>query len=215
MADARVRGVLAALVLVLAACTSQQDLRKAELAELASWLPGRYDNTAQIAEAPGGTAREALAITIVPVYAPFLSDYVFYAEETAAGDPRRIFSQRLWAFDTARDAIVQGAYSLTDPARWRSGYAAPDLFKSLMPQDVKAASGCELAWKREDGRFVATNDRQRCRALSPVTRSMVSIEARSELTPDELLVTEQSFDMAGRRVGNEATTHRFRKGGAP
>lgn len=213
MADLSIRAALVAALCALAACTSQQDLRKAELAELAAWLPGRYDNTAQVAQ--NTEVREPLAITIVPVYAPFLSDHVFYAEETAAGDPRRIFSQRLWAFEAADDTIVQGAYSLTDPARWRSGYAAPDLFKSLMPQDVKAASGCELAWQREEGRFVATNDRQRCRTLSPVTRSMVSIEARSELTPDELVVTEQTFDMAGRRVGAEPSVYRFRKGGAP
>lgn len=199
----------------LAACAGQEKLAKAQLAELVTWLPGRYDNLVQ-AEAAGAAAHEALALTIVPIYAPMLGDHVFYLQETAADDPRRVLDQRLLSFDTAEDGtLVQATFQLTDVLRWRDAHLNPDLFKSLMPQDVRPMQGCELRWTKTPQGFRGENDPQRCRVSSRVTGGMVFLESRAELGPDELALSARTLDASGNLVQGRATEpfYRFRKSG--
>jgi len=68
-------------MLALSACTSQTDLRKAELAALAVELPGNYRNPHQ-------------QLTILRLAAPMVGDQIFYVRETMADDSRRVISER-------------------------------------------------------------------------------------------------------------------------
>src|SRR5687767_7977829 len=85
-----------ALTLLLAACSSQARKAEAELATLAEWLPGRYDNVEQLR---GDATRQPAVLRVVPFYAAPLGKAAFYLHETAADDPRRVLSQRIIAFD--------------------------------------------------------------------------------------------------------------------
>jgi len=202
--------------LVLGACADQRKLREAELAELAQWLPGAYDNTAQNAEdlRSGRKEHEALAIVVTPIYAPFISEHVFYSQEMAADDPRRVLGQRVLAFRVDDDdRIVQSVMSLAEPARWRDGHLNPDLFKALMARDIGSAAGCDMYWKKEPTKFVAENDKSRCRITSRVTGGPVTVEARAELTPSELAMSDRSYDPSGKLVygHSDEPFYRFRK----
>jgi hypothetical protein len=208
------RKALAAVIAViavtaLAGCSSQTKLREAELSQLAEWLPGRYDNRDQAERdtKDGGAGHEALAIVIVPIYAPALGKYAFYSQEMAADDSRRVTAQRVIAFDVAADKrIVQGMYALTEPVRWRDAHLNPDLFKGLIPhQDVRPLPGCELVWVKEGERFTAANDPARCRMPSRITGGTVNLEVRAELAQGELAMSDRSYDADGRLVyGNAA-----------
>ena len=89
----------------MAACSSTADLRKAELSE-PGWLPGTYGN-------------DSSSIAFVPIYAPFISDHVFFNEETVLRDGRAVVtSQRVVAFGH-RQQIVQASY--LDRARALAG----------------------------------------------------------------------------------------------
>lgn len=186
-------------VALLAACSSAQDLRKAELAELATWLPGSYEQ---------GTAD----IVFMPIYAPFLSDNVFFTEEAASGNGRRVLVQRILAFDVIDKHIVQASYQLTEPDRWRAGLQHPDLFKSLMEQDLRLQAGCEMLWVKDGERFVGANDRSNCRAVRP-GGSLAFLESRAELTADDYARADRWFDSAGRLIGGrtDGGLDRFRK----
>lgn len=203
------------LALSLGACASKQDLRKGELAELAQWLPGYYDNSAQHAAetAAGKVTHQALALTVIPVYAPFLSDYVFLVQETAASDPRRVFSQRLLSFEAGKETIVQSSYSFTEPGRWRYATESPDLFKGMIAPDVRPSGACAQLWKRDGDQYVGESDKQRCRTTSRATGQLVNVEARTELTPDEMVVGERHYDSQGRVVFGEGEDafYRFRR----
>lgn len=209
-------GFLAVIALSLGACTPQQDLRKAELAELAQWLPGYYDNSAQHAAeaAAGKVAHQSLALTVIPIYAPFLSDYVFLVQESAAGDPRRVFSQRLLAFEAGKETIVQSSYSFVEPSRWRYATDSPDLFKGMIAPDVRPSGACAQVWKREGDKYVGESDKQRCRTTSRSTGALVNVEAQTELTPNELAVGERHYDLQGKVVFGEGEDafYRFRRG---
>jgi len=168
-------------MLALAGCSNDVKLRKAELQQLATLLPGRYDNREQ-AEAAGGAGDAAFELSIVPIYAPFLSDYVFYVQENALGDPRRVLAQRLFVFDLVDEKrIVQRTLGFAEPMRWRDGHMNTDLFKGMMGQDVGAAAGaCLLEWSLGTGSFAG-------KAASPGT---CVGPARAELTGRGLTLAE-------------------------
>jgi hypothetical protein len=189
-------------ILLLNACASQSKLRDAELAQLLEWYPGHYSTVDQ-AGSP-----MALELNVVRIYAPLMGEHVFYAQETAADDPRRVIAQRVVSFGVVKGAgIVQSLWSPAEPTRWRDAHLNADLFKGLQPEDFKRLSGCELTWVQKDGRFTGANDMKTCRNGSG------RMDLRAELTSDELALADLSYDFSGRLVqGNAAEPfYRFRK----
>jgi hypothetical protein len=184
----------AALLTVLAllgGCADKQALREEDLGELLSWLPGRYDNSAQVAQEAqqsGHPAHEAIALLIMPVHTPRLGHHVFFAQESAANDPRRVMSGRMFSFDTdEKYGIVGLMYEFNEPARWHDGQQHPELFTGLVAEDVSAA-GCEFLWKRSGEQFIATHDPKRCHSIGgPVGQNA------AELTPNSLTLADFKF----------------------
>ena len=130
--------------LLLSACSSQNDLRKAELATLAGQLPGVYRNPEQ-------------ELMILRVAAPLVGDQVFYVRETMADDVRRVISERIWSLDVAADGRLAGAvYALDEPERWHIGAESPELFRSLLLRDLRTLPGCGLRWEPVARGFTGT-----------------------------------------------------------
>src|SRR5690606_6800047 len=82
-----VRTWFGTLLVLLAACASQPARDEVFMARLVATLPGSYDNLAQ-ARQGGGHA--ALRLVIAPVQAPQVADHVYYVQEMAADDARRV-----------------------------------------------------------------------------------------------------------------------------
>ncbi len=158
--------VLLALLLAAGGCADQGKQREAELTDLLSWLQGSYDNRAQVeseARQSGHAPHERIALLIIPVYVPRLGKHVLYAQESAADDPRRVMSERLFSFDIdEKRGIVGLVFDFVEPRRWRDGQNNPEIFTSVVTQDV-SPSGCELLWHRAGQQFVGNVDPQRCR----------------------------------------------------
>lgn len=138
------RSVVAALcaigafsgVVGLSGCASAGS-RKAQtdFVQFVTQLSGDYDNRAQVASQPD---LGAVQVSILPAYAPALGKQVFYLHETVAGDARRLVSQRLVAVEIGdHGQIKQRDWVFTDAPRWRTAREQPDLFKSLILDDVK------------------------------------------------------------------------------
>jgi hypothetical protein len=156
------RCLLAGLLLV-GGCTDQTKVHEGELTELLAMFPGHYDNTAQVeADTRAHPPHDAIALTITHVYTPRLGHYVYYAQETAADDPRRVFSQKMYSFAVdEKRGIVETLYELAEPVRWRDGQQNKDMFTSMVMEDVQPEA-CQLMWKKKDGGFVATHDPKVC-----------------------------------------------------
>jgi len=158
---------LAGALAALAACADQEQVQEAELTQLLAVLPGNYDNHAQAElEARNGVpaAHDAVALSITHVETPRLGHYVYYAQETAAGDPNRVLSQKMYSFRVdEKRGIVETLYELNEPLRWRDGQRDKELFTSMMKSDVQA-EGCQLLWKKKDtgGGFTASHDPKAC-----------------------------------------------------
>jgi hypothetical protein len=184
-------GALLTVLALLWGCADQQKVREEELSDLLSWLPGRYDNSAQVAQEAqqsGHPAHEAIALLIMPVHAPRLGHHVFFAQESAANDPRRVMSGRMFSFDTdEKYGIVGLMYEFNEPARWHDGQQHPELFTGLVVEDVSSA-GCEFLWKKSGDQFIATHDPKRCHSVGgPVSQNA------AELTPNSLTLADFKF----------------------
>ena len=152
--------------LALAGCASDPTkLREADLTVLLTMLPGHYDNRGQAElDARSGThpAHEAVSLIVLHVYTPRLGHYVYYAQESAADDPRRVLSQKMYSFQfDEKRGIVETLYEFVEPGRWRDGYQSKDLFTAVTMEDVQA-EGCQLLWKKKDDGFVGARDPKIC-----------------------------------------------------
>lgn len=213
------RRLCVAAALLIGACASQSPHRDVELAQINEWLPGRYDNQAQIAAdlAAGRPTHEPLALVVVPVDALQMGHHVYYVEESAGrieapGTPRLILAQHLASIDVVNGKIVAALYSFTDPQRWRDGRSTPELFSALQPQDVKLMRGCGLDWSSEPGKYVGSDDPHLCITSSALTGGAESLRIRVELTRDEIALSTGPVEAAGSNPAADSYT-RFRRSG--
>jgi hypothetical protein len=203
-----IRLLLAVLVMpCLAACNTTAARGEAALNELVALLPGSYDNIAQARNAPD---HSSLRLVIAPVQAPLVGDHVFYMQEMAGDDPRRVLSQRLYVVDAvpSSEMAVMTLLDFIEPSRWRDGQLNRDLFRSLIMTDLRPRAGCDLLWKRADTGFSATNNPQQCRGTSRETGETLKVEMRAEVDSDGVTLFEQHRDALGAVVpGAEADPH--------
>jgi hypothetical protein len=155
-----------AAALTAAGCASgPPKATEADLMQMLTMLPGRYDNAAQTeADAKSGThpANEAVALLILHVQTPRLGHYVYYAQESAADDPRRVFSQKMYSFQLdEKRGIVETLYEFVEPKRWREGSQNKDLFTAVQGDDVQPEL-CQLLWTKKADSFVAAHDPKAC-----------------------------------------------------
>lgn len=201
----------AALIAVLVglaqpAAAAQSARRTAQdFAEFLELLAGRYDTTAQArAEADAGLPRrEPVLRVVVPVRAGFIGDTVYYVQESVAGDARRVIGQQLSLFATAPGTglIVETPVTFNEPLRWRDGERNPELFRSILPQDVKAQTGCEVLWRKVAGGFDGATDAARCRRSG--AGGVQRVEKRYVLRTEGLTVQERRVDESGQAVAEE------------
>ena len=183
--------------LAAAGCASTPPATATDLTLMLTMLPGRYDNRAQAeADAGSGThpAHEAVALVIIHVYTPRLGHYVYYAQESAADDPRRVLSQKMYSFQLdEKRGIVETMYEFVDPRRWRDGYQSKDLFTAVQMEDVQP-EGCQLLWKKKGDGFVAAHDQKFC----PDKGGDAAAAPQMQLLADALTVGDYKFVRKGR-----------------
>jgi len=193
--------LLGAALLVPGGCTSggkhaQDRMTQADLMLMLTMLPGRYDNGAQAqldARDNIHPAHESVALVITHVYTPRLGHYVYYAQESALDDPRRVLGQKMWSFELdEKRGLVQTLYELNEPTRWRDGYLNKDLFTSMQMEDVQP-EGCRLIWKKKSDGFAATHDPQVC-----PDSAAAAAAAQMELSAGALAVGDYKFVRQGR-----------------
>jgi hypothetical protein len=174
MVESVLRRLAPALLGVLAGCVSQQDLRRGELVALAGSMPGAWDNNSQAAGERAGAGAvvhlpERLEITRVA--APVIGKVVFLVRERSSADLRRVLGERLWIFDSlGGKTLVAQVARFTEPERWAGDRAAPELLRSIVPQDVAAMPGCTLVWVARDGGFNAETAAPGCPGPTPGRR---------------------------------------------
>ena len=222
------REVLVIGLIVAAACLTgctamkKGHERDVDFAQFSRWIPGTYDNTAQVkADLQKGLRHphDAVELAVIPLESIEVGQDSFYLQETAADDPLRVFSQRVVVFKETEKGFVEAIYSLVEPARWRDGPHEPDMFEGMTTRDLKLVNGCELIWNRvqtdtdkkakkltkeeakkaaEANRYEGKNDSKRCQMTSHSVMGLVNVELRGELSSKELALAELQYDSDGK-----------------
>jgi hypothetical protein len=233
------------LGLIVAACltgcaANKTKEREADLARLAHWLPGDYDNTAQAKSDVQKGIRpphDAVELDIALVDSISIGHNVFYMQETAADDPMRVLSQRIVIFAATDKGIVESVNTLVDPLRWRNGQRNPEIFEGMTPRDFKAAKDCDIIWKPEEKpadkspakppskeeakraaekrRLIGINDHKRCQMTSHAAMGLVQVEFRGEIGPNEISLAEVQYDQDDKLIQGDLAEpfYRFRRMG--
>ncbi|HEV2286111.1 MAG TPA: CpcT/CpeT family chromophore lyase [Steroidobacteraceae bacterium] len=191
---------LGAALLALGGCAGEKHdpdrLTQPDLMLMLTMLPGRYDNSAQAqldARNNVHPAHESVQLVVTHVYTPRLGHYVYYAQESALDDARRVLGQKMWSFELdEKRGLVQTLYELNEPTRWRDGYLNKDLFTSMQMEDVQP-EGCRLIWKKKGNGFAATHDPKVCPDSAAVPAA-----AQMELSAGALAVGDYQFVRKGR-----------------
>jgi hypothetical protein len=218
MAAKRMLLVSVLLAAAVAGVTAQPKREEIMLAELVAMLGGSYDN---IAQARASSEHPALKLMVVPVDAPGVGDHVFYLQETAADDARRVLAQRLYVLNVVpkSDQAIMTQLEFNEPGRWRDGQLKPELFRALLMQDLRVRTGCELLWNRKPQEKGAGRNTPRafvaatvgsCRAASRDTGETLKVLQRMELDAEGLAIFEQQRDAAGVLVGGDLRDPFFR-----
>lgn len=197
-AAVRLLSVLACVAAIAAAgCASgPPKATEADLTLMLTMLPGRYDNVAQ-AQADLGSGRhpahEAVELLILHVYTPRLGHYVYYAQESAVDDPRRLLGQKMYSFQLdEKRGIVETLYEFVEPGRWRDGAQSKELFTAVQTEDVQPEL-CQLIWKKQGEGFVAAHDEKAC----PDSGAAAAVP-QLELTAGAIAAGDYKFVRRGR-----------------
>src|SRR5262245_3065886 len=94
----RLAAMLAGLAFTAACLAAGSAKQQQFLEQLTATLPGSYDNLAQ--SRADGADHPPLRLMIVPVQAPLVGDHVYYVQEMAADDLRRVLAQRLYVVNS-------------------------------------------------------------------------------------------------------------------
>jgi hypothetical protein len=190
--------MLAVVAALATACASGPKSDELFVNQLLAQLGGSYDNLAQSRASPD---HAPLRLMIAPVDAPLVGDHVFYVQEMAADDPRRVTAQHLYVVDAVPGKelarLVQADFA--EPLRWRDGQQNRDLFRSMLKQDLRPRPGCELLFQREGAGFSAATVGN-CRASARDTGEALRVEQRVTLNGDGIALFEQQRDAAGALV---------------
>jgi len=174
--------------------------------QIEGWLPGHYDNRAQVAnDIKHGTAvHPAVRAVIVRVESLMVGDHVYYLQETDADDPRQVRGEYIISYESVKDRIMEAVWVFTDPKHWRGADENPELLTAMQPADLKLLTGCSLEWKKVEDHFEASNDPKLCHSTPLSAPAAVSARWRIELSADQLNISEQAYDSDGDLVYGDA-----------
>lgn len=191
---------LLAAALALGGCaTPQSSQSDVQIRQIEGWLPGHYDNRAQVAtdRKHGGYLHPAVSAVIVRVDSLMVGDHVYYLQESDTDDPQKMLGQYIISFESVKDRIVEAVWTFSDPKHWRGADETPELLTAMQPADLKLLTGCSLAWKKVEDHFTAGNDPKLCHSTPISVPAAVSAHWRMELSADQLGISEQAYDSDG------------------
>jgi hypothetical protein len=201
---AAVAPALALACLLLAGCASKPEEIERRLGLFAADFAGSWETdpaSSGVAEA----GEEATRLGVVRIRVPLVAKHVFYVQESAASNPRRVFSQRVWSAVVTADGRAVGLtpHELVEPARWRDGDRDPDLFKAMLPQDLRARPECAIRWEENGSAWKGRADGP-CRTAVSGTTQPLRLQTEAELGAEGLAFAERQLDTAGRVVQQRA-----------
>lgn len=164
-------------------------LKDGDVELLADWFAGIYDSVA-LADR---TAGDGHMLIVERVSSPMISWHVFYVEERDAEG--KVVAEQLVSLELASDkrSIVQQSFSFKDPQRWHGGLERPDIFKSIITDDLLMANGCEVFWLRDAAGYAGHSQAGLCRLRSRATGLSMQVDIVTKISAAEYWYGQRRF----------------------
>jgi len=180
-----------------------------DLARLAQWLTGEFDNFQQFYEAKDTKApmpHERIHTVITPLSAPAVGTHVLLARESALNDPETVKTLHVYSLaqGPADGPISLRLYSVTDPSVLAGVLKDPTKPVEVRTDQLKPMAGCDVNWRREGDAFVGAMTPGACRTTWPKTGGAVTVSNTYRLTADEFWFAERLTDESGNVVFGRA-----------
>ncbi len=172
-----------------AAALAASKLKDGDVELISEWFAGVYD-TAAPAE---GKESDGHVLVVERVSSPMIGWHVFYVEErNVLNIP---IAMQLIAFDLPKDkkSVVARGFSFKEPRRWEAALEHPDIFKSIISDDLIPASGCEIFWTRRKDGYTGKTASGSCRLRSRVTGLSMDVNIVTRLTPSVYVYGDRTF----------------------
>jgi len=193
--------VLCLLAAAAAAATGQPPAPPApDVALLAQWLTGEFDNFQQYYEAKDTKAPvlyDRVHTVITPLSAPALGATVLLARESAVNAPDRVARLHVYSLAAGPAATIEmRLYVFDEPDALVAALTGPGAPVALPLDHVKAVPGCEVTWRRDGMAFAGTMKPGACQIAWPPAGARGTRETTYRVTADELWFSERATDAA-------------------
>lgn len=180
------------------------------LRNLMTWLPGEYDNAAQVFfEREQKTPEKDIHIRIYRAYhridAPAVGDNVLLFEVRNGGKRAALdmaeFQVWILSVDADRKAVRMSPRRFVDEKKYAALLGQPDKFNGLTPADLKpgeGVAGCDILWRLRGDQIVGATVPGACKGVSRRTGQEMNFSW--EFTQNE---NEQWISFAGRDAGGK------------
>jgi hypothetical protein len=187
-----------------------------DLARLAEWFAGTWDNYAQVESLAerAATGIERVHGVFIPVDVPAIGGAAFFGRLMLEEDPARTFRLRLYRFslDGRRGTLRLDPYRIVDEKPWR--VTRPDMARlaALSAGDLRHVPSCAIHFRFDVAtrRYLGSTSPGACRIESERLGTGVTIEDRMEIGEDLLVISSIVRDPTGRRVQGNAEGLPFR-----
>lgn len=162
------------------------------LGALMQWLQGGYSNQTQVDAGVLDAESNLLFPVFKKVDIAAFGEHVIYLQWPIGSPEGRLQRQRIWSFsaDETTGAISMDFFTLKQPDRWLDAHLDPAKVKGMTHDDVIGyPETCVLPVSFDDGRFVARIPAS-CRIVSQSTKTAMTLQSETIITPDRLYYQE-------------------------
>ena len=178
------------------------------LAQLAQWLTGEFDNFQQFYEAKDTKApmpHGRVHTVITPLPAPAIGAQVLLARESALDEPERVANLHAYSLVAGAPGTIElRLYAFDNQAALLAALKDPATPADLPLDRLKPMPGCEVTWRRDAEAFTGTMKPGACQVTWPSTGARVTMENTYRVTADEFWFSERATDAAGKPVFGRA-----------
>ena len=177
---------------------------KQQLALLAEWFPGEYNNHEQVWLQKG--LKEDVVFNHVhhifyTVTSPKVGKYVFYVEQSMAKS-KKVYRQRLYRFsvDKKKKALRLDLFKFKDEKAWRGLHLKADQASKLTLDDLKEIKGCEVYWKYQvkEKYFTGEMVKDQCKIVSSWSKKTMIINDDLILDQNTIYIRDVAKDEKGK-----------------
>jgi CpeT/CpcT family (DUF1001) len=202
-------GLLLLMLLLSLGAAAQKKMKaapiSAELALLAEWFEGEFDNFQQVYKEKEDKATEVhehIHSIFRRVQLPAFGSHVFYVLQYLDGDSSKIYRQRIYAFaeNKKESAIQLDIYSFAVDSLYYYAHLNAEKLAGLTPQQMTRTDGCEVFWKKDGEQFIGYMKEKTCNFVSKRSGKRIFITDSLQLTRDELWIRDEAADENGNYV---------------